>query len=269
MAAGALLLSACGDSGNDMSSMDHGSGKGSATATATTAAKAGDFDDADVTFAQTMIPHHKQAFEMARLADGRASDAEIKVTMRRIAAALDTGPASLYVYVRDTADLHAQILDCLLGPVTLPSPEAGTWRERLKTLLTDYGQILFQHPEIARMALSTQPSGPNYMALADSILALLDEGGVSGRAAAWGLDLLLLHPTAVAVEHSGPKSPAQAADEFSALATKIATADPTRYPHIARLGDELISGDGPDRSEWAMDVLLDGILAAASRTPAA
>lgn len=191
-----------------------------------------------------------------------------KVTMRRIAAALDTGPASLYVYVRNAEDLHAQILDSLLGPVAVPGPGTGSWRDRLKTLLTGYRNVLFQHPEMARMALSTHPSGPNYMALAEAILALLDEGGVSGRAAAWGLDLLLLHPTAVAVEHSGPRSPTREAEEMSALATKISSADPARYPHIARHGDQLTSGDGPARSDWALDVLLDGILAAGSRAAA-
>ena len=37
------------------------------------------------------------------------------VTMRRLAAELDTGPASLYVYVRNTAELHAAMLEGLLG----------------------------------------------------------------------------------------------------------------------------------------------------------
>jgi AcrR family transcriptional regulator len=186
-----------------------------------------------------------------------------KVTMRRIAAALDTGPASLYVYVRDTEDLHAQILDALLGPVALPEA-GGTWRDRLRALLTRYRDVLFEHPEIARMALSTHPSGPNYLALADAILALLAEGGASDRAAAWGLDLLLLYPTAVAVEHSAPKSFTRREEEFTALAVKIASADAARYPHVARFGDELMSGDGRARFDWAFDVLLDGILA---RTP--
>lgn len=191
-----------------------------------------------------------------------------KVTMRRIAAALDTGPASLYVYVRNTGDLHAQILDSLLGPVKVPVPGVGTWRDRVKALLVSYGEVLFRHPEIARMAMSTQPSGPNYLALADALLGLLDEGGVSGKEAAWAMDLLLLYPTAVAVEHSSPKSATQEADEFSALAAKIATADPARHPHLARLGDTLVSGDGPSRTDWALDVILDGVLAAASRASA-
>ena len=190
-----------------------------------------------------------------------------KVTMRRIAAALDTGPASLYVYVHNTADLHAQILDALLGPVVAAIPAAGTWRDRLKTLLTDYLKILAGHPQIAQMAISTQPSGPNYLALAEAILALLGEGGVSDQAAAWGLDLLLLYPTAIAVEHSDHTRAEQKADEIAALATTIATADATRYPHIVALREPLMSGDGQARTDWALGILLDGILAASSRTP--
>lgn len=188
-----------------------------------------------------------------------------KVTMRRIAAALDTGPASLYVYVENTEDLHAQILDALLSPVVAAAPTTGFWRDRLKALLASYQDILAHHPEIARMVMSTQPSGPNYMALAELILAQLSEGGVSGQAAAWGLDLLLLYPTAIAVEHNAATPAARQADELSALAANIATADPIRYPHIAELGDQLVSGAGPARTDWAFDVLLDGILAAAAK----
>ena len=34
-----------------------------------------------------------------------------RVTMRRLAQELDTGPASLYVYLRNTAELHAAMLE--------------------------------------------------------------------------------------------------------------------------------------------------------------
>jgi AcrR family transcriptional regulator len=189
-----------------------------------------------------------------------------KVTMRRISAAVDTGPASLYVYVRDSEDLHAQILDALLAPLPAAVPAAGSWRDRLKALLANYGDILFRHTEMARMALSTQPSGPNYLALGNAVLGLLSEGGVSDRAAAWGLDLLLLYPTAVAVEHSSQKSSSQKADDLTVLAAQIAVVGPARYPHVARLSDMLMSGDGLERLDWAFDVLLDGLLAASSRT---
>lgn len=84
VAVGALLLTACGD---DMDGMDHGSGKSSTSASGD--AGSADFDDADVTFAQMMIPHHEQALEMAELADDRASDAELKDIAEQIEKAQD------------------------------------------------------------------------------------------------------------------------------------------------------------------------------------
>ena len=182
-----------------------------------------------------------------------------RVTMRRIATALDTGPASLYVYVRNTADLHAQILDALLATVTELLPADGTWRDRLKQLLTRYTLVLFEYPEIARMTMTTHPSGPNYLALVERVLALLQEGGMADREAAWAVDLLLLYTTADAAEHGTRASLSQAADEDSALAVAITTVDASTYPHIARLGDELLSG-GPDRLQWGLDVFLAGAL---------
>lgn len=119
---------------------------------------------------------------------------------------LPSGP--LYVYVRDTNDLHAQILDALLGAVDAMPLAGGDWRTRLKALLARYSLVLFNHPEIARMAMSTQPSGPHYLSLVDAILALLREGGVPDREAAWGMDLLLLFATATAVGHAPPASAA-------------------------------------------------------------
>ncbi|MGW2014498.1 DUF305 domain-containing protein [Streptomyces sp. NPDC001927] len=47
------------------------------------------FNDADVAFAQAMIPHHQQALEMARLADGRAEDAGVKKIVADVEKAQD------------------------------------------------------------------------------------------------------------------------------------------------------------------------------------
>ncbi len=60
--AAALTLAACSDSGNDQAS------QASSSATVTTSASAeasADHNQADVTFAQQMIPHHSQAIEMS------------------------------------------------------------------------------------------------------------------------------------------------------------------------------------------------------------
>ncbi|MFI9075696.1 DUF305 domain-containing protein [Streptomyces sioyaensis] len=85
LASGVLLLAACG-SNDATSGTDHGSTSAPSAAKRSGASPApGASNDADVAFAQSMIPHHEQAVEMAQLADGRASDTEIKT----LAAAIE------------------------------------------------------------------------------------------------------------------------------------------------------------------------------------
>lgn len=184
-----------------------------------------------------------------------------KVTMRRIAAALDTGPASLYVYIRSTEDLHAQLLDALLGSAAAPISTDGSWKERLAEALTWYMRILFDYPDIARLTLFNWPTGPNYFAFIDLLLVLLTEGGVPDRDAAWAVDLLLQFATVTATEQGARKASSRAAEAMSALTAAIASAAPATYPQIARLGDELLSGDGATRFAWGLEVLISGILA--------
>jgi AcrR family transcriptional regulator len=185
-----------------------------------------------------------------------------RVTMRRLAQELDTGPASLYVYVRNTAELHAAMLEELLGQVDLsPVTAAGDWRERLIQVLWSYTGILFEQPGLAQSVLVTRPSGPAYLGLADGILALLSAGGVPSGRAAWAVDLLLHFATSTAAEQGTRSRAPGARDEEDLLAVALREAPSRAYPNIAAVGvDELMSGAGPDRLTWGFRVLITGIL---------
>jgi AcrR family transcriptional regulator len=181
-----------------------------------------------------------------------------RVTMRRLAKELDTGPASLYVYFRNTAQLHAAVLDDLLGAVDLAPVDAdGDWRARLEAVLASYTLVLFEYPSLARSAVTARPTGANYLRLVESILALLDEGGVPPGQASWGLDLLLQLATSTAAEHAGGDDP----EAWDALAAVLRAVKPETYPRIAALGEDLLSGAGPDRSSWGIRALINGVLA--------
>ncbi|RZU53197.1 uncharacterized protein (DUF305 family) [Krasilnikovia cinnamomea] len=82
-AAAAFVVSACGG-GDSPSGSDHGP---SMMASPGASASAAAFNDADVMFAQMMIPHHQQAIEMAELAETRAADPEVKALAGKIKAA--------------------------------------------------------------------------------------------------------------------------------------------------------------------------------------
>jgi AcrR family transcriptional regulator len=179
-----------------------------------------------------------------------------RVTMRRLAGELDTGPASLYVYVRNTDDLHAAVLDEVLGETDLSGGD-GDWEDRLVAVLVSYTGVLFRHPELARTALLTHPSGPHAMALVDRLLGLLAEGGLPVDRAAWLVDLLLQRGAATAAEHAPPGDDRA----MDALRAAIAAAAPDRHPHLAAASEDLLGGTGRERLDWGYRVLINGAAA--------
>lgn len=183
-----------------------------------------------------------------------------RVTMRRLAQELDTGPASLYVYVANTAELHGAVLDELLGEVDLgPVRAGGDWRDRLVRILFSYTVVLFEHPGLARSALVTRPSGPHYLDLLEALLALLAEGGVPGERAAWGVDVLLQMTTATAAEQSTRHATPDAEEEMDALVTAVRGVSDRTHPHLSALGEDLFSGPGKARLNWGFQALINGI----------
>lgn len=190
-----------------------------------------------------------------------------RVTMRRLAKELDTGPASLYVYVASTAELHAAILEEFLGAVDLrPVTAPGDWRDRLSSVLISYTGVLFEHSTLAHSALVARPSGPNYLALVEAVLTLLDEGGVPGDQAAWGVDVILQVATATAAEQSTLAEDSNAEDEHNALARTLRDVSADTHPRIAALADDLVSGTPHQRLSWMFRAVVNGALAT-PRTP--
>ncbi|MFE9473194.1 TetR/AcrR family transcriptional regulator [Streptomyces griseofuscus] len=183
-----------------------------------------------------------------------------KVTMRRLAQELDTGPASLYVYVANTAELHAAVLDALLGEVDLVAESAGEdWRERLRAVLASYTLVLFTHPQLARSALVARPSGENYLRLVERILDLLSRSGAAREQVAWGVDKLLQDATAAAAEHATQAHDPANADDWDALARALHAVNGTTHPAIKAHMPMLLGGAVQDRMRWSFDVLVNGI----------
>lgn len=187
-----------------------------------------------------------------------------KATMRRVAQELDTGPASLYVYIANTAELHAAVLDELLGTLTLSTD--GDWAARTHQLLADYRTLLFSYQGLARSALIIRPSGTNATILYDNLLGLLIEGGTEPARAAWAVDVLLLYVIANAAEHASAEhvgtEPAPRSDsDRERITHSIRDADPELTPHVSRHAEQILSGTPTQRWDWAITALLAGTVA--------
>lgn len=182
------------------------------------------------------------------------------LSLRQIAAALDTGVASLYVYIANLEELHRLAFDLAMAAVTIPGGQERPWRERLKDLLFSYHATLSSYPGLAELALSTIFSGGNSLRIYDAMMGLLGESGIDDLRVVWGCDLLLSYVTAEAAEqcnwtkndHAGVKRIRKSYEEVQE----------SEYPMLFHLKAVLLSGDKKTRFSWSVDAILQGITSA-------
>jgi AcrR family transcriptional regulator len=179
------------------------------------------------------------------------------MSLRKVAAALDTGPASLYAYVEDLDALYALVLDRALADVDTRVGAKAGWRERLFRVLESYARTLSASPGLAQLALGRVAIGPNALRVTETLLGLLAEGGVDLATAAWAVDLLVLYVTAIVAEHSGGTDLAPSDATVSRALLGISEA---QYPRIHAAREHMLSGKPEERFGWAVEALVGGIL---------
>ncbi len=179
---------------------------------------------------------------------------ERDLSLRRIAAKLQTGPASLYAYYANTTELYADVVDRLFGSASSENNFSES-PLTITALLWSYSCLLVRYPQLARSAVVLRPSGKSYLKFVDQLLKMLLDGGASKRQAAWGVDLLLLYATSIAAEHSYDHRDSVKA--FNAALSR----HPLSYPNISCVGSALMDGSPRQRFDWAVGMLLSGIMA--------
>jgi AcrR family transcriptional regulator len=193
-------------------------------------------------------------------------DGAAALTMRRLASELDTGPASLYVYVRNTTELNALLIDRYLSELDLSWDGREAWRERLQRVVDDYASLLASQPGLASAALTTWPDGPHYLDLIELLMRLLDAAGVDIETAARGVDLLLQYATASAAEWAAHATPT--GQDLADLTETLDAATVERHPSLHRAGSTVFTSGTPDeRTRWATTAIVNGILASGSEHP--
>jgi AcrR family transcriptional regulator len=207
-------------------------------------------------------PLSEDAVVDAALAILRADGLEA-VSMRRVAAALDTGAGSLYVYVPNRDGLLAAMRDRVLATVTLERPRPSRWRNQLHTVLTRMRQALLDHPGIAATALADPPTSEAALLVLENLLGILLAGGLDPQDAAWAADVLAALTAHAALEDGARGDGGQTV--AAAARARFAQLPAERFPLISAHARELTAGTGDVRFHFAIDVVVDGVLARADR----
>jgi AcrR family transcriptional regulator len=178
------------------------------------------------------------------------------VSMRRVAARLGTGAASLYRYIDTREDLLDLMADATGAEYSLPAP-SGDWLADLTGLGQQARAIMRRHPWLPLLVTTRPALGPNGLALAEYALDAL-----ARHPAALPVKLeafaLLNSVTALFVQHE--LAGGSAAEQRNA-AYLIQAAASGAYPRLAGLLT-LTPADAPtgDRYPGVLSRILTGLL---------
>ena len=205
----------------------------------------------------------------ARILDQEGAEA---MSMRRVAQALGTGPASLYAHVSGKEELEALVLDRIAAEITLPEPDPDRWQEQVKEVLRGSVAMLERHPGAARMAMATIPTGENMLIVTERLLAIMRGAGVPDQVAAYAVDLLHMYAVATALEGDIYREAGKSEESFSditgSIRTFIESLPVDRFPNLVAVAGPMVTGGGAERFEFGLDILVAGIAAHARPAPA-
>ncbi len=177
------------------------------------------------------------------------------LTMRRVAAALETGPASLYAHVVNKEDLDDLLVGRLCAEIELPEADPRIWRTQLIEVCNRLRDRYQRYPGVSLAALAVVPTNLETLRVSEGMLAIVLAGGIDPRTAAWAIDALFLYINAFCLENALIDRSAPDRDElpqrFAAL--------PDSLPNTKRYAAELTAGTAEDRFAFTLDLILDGI----------
>ena len=194
-----------------------------------------------------------------------ARDGYEALTMRRLAGALGTGPASLYAHVVNKDDLDDLLIGAVCAQVRLPEPDPTRWREQVLDLCTQLRDVYLAHPGVSRAAMAAAPTNRETLRLSEGLLTLLLTGGIDPQAAAWGIDALVLYVGAYCLEVSTYEQRRASADDVWVVSRQELldrfAALPDSFPQTKRYARELTAGHAHERFDFTLGLILGGLAA--------
>jgi AcrR family transcriptional regulator len=218
----------------------------------------------------------QQKRRIAPITVGKITDAALEIvatkgydalTMRSVARALDTGPASLYAHVVNKADIDELLVGRLCTQLVLPEPDPATWREQILDVCAQLRDQYLKYPGISRAALAMVVTNLDVLRVNEGLLAILLAGGIEPQTAAWAIDALSLYVGAYTLEISLVAQRLSQQDdglfvsreEHDELVRRFTALPADQFPQTRRYAAELTSGTGHERFDFTLSLIVDNL----------
>lgn len=196
-----------------------------------------------------------------RVLDREGMDA---LSMRKVGEELGTGAASLYWHVRNKDELLQLVYEAVVAELELPPPDPSKWREQLRDLGRQLRAVMQRHRDVARISLGRIPAGPTFARMSEWLFELLRPAGVPDRVIAYVGDFAALYVGAYAFEESlGLASPTgediPSEQVVQMFRDYVSSLPADRFPQTQGAIDLLFGGDGDERFEFGLELMIRGI----------
>ena len=170
------------------------------------------------------------------------------LSMRALAAALKTGPMTLYNYVADKEGLEELVVAAIVAEVRLPEP-TDDWQRDAYAVAHAMWQGVRAHPAAIPLVLTRRMSSATGFAAADALIAALARAGLDDRDRLAAFHALLGFVTGAAqADLAGPM-----------VAARIGSVAAPDFHHVAALSKVAVETPVEDGFERGLRMLLDGI----------
>jgi AcrR family transcriptional regulator len=181
------------------------------------------------------------------------------LSMRTLAAAMGTGPMTLYNYVKDRGQLEELVAEAVISGVKLPEPSQD-WLRDVRAIATALWHALRRHPNVVPLVLTRRTVSPPSYAPAERLVEALTRGGLDDvdLLAAFRAVLALVMGSAQ-VELAGPLAGSDRDVEQVAVAARIGRLAGAEHPRLAELARTSQQSTAVADFSRALDMLLAGV----------
>lgn len=183
------------------------------------------------------------------------------LSMRSLAAALGTGPMTMYNYVADKEGLEELVVAAVVAGINVPEP-TDDWRRDVHAIATAMWFGVRAHPAAVPLVLTRRMTSATGFAIADGLVGALHRAGLADRDRLSAFHAVLgLVTGAAQAELAGPlmRGTEKAAD----VAARIGAVAGSDHPHIAALSEVATATTVEDDFDGGLRMLIDGIAARA------
>ncbi len=150
-------------------------------------------------------------------------------TMRRLAAALDVKPMTIYHYVPGKEQIIDGIVDEVFTEIALP-PEDVPWIEALRIRCRSARQVLARHPWATALMETRSSPGPANLRHHDAMLGCLRRGGLTIEQTVHAYGILDSYVFGFAMQEGAAlEDRAELGEAVDRIADRAPMAD---YPHL-------------------------------------